>query len=198
LAGPKLPLGVWCLVVMRAPTARGCNVAAAPPRVHNVMIDGLEKVVPVRGARSCDGALGRRVGLFSSRVGHETPRFGCNRPGNTRQVPTPCARPVVASGPHLCESYISLHEDEGRGQARGLKVGGRSSTRVPSPCGAAESVLTALTPSPDPVLAVDEDLPDVVDNWRFTAIMSKAASIMCGGRQARGPKSKMTEYSWWA
>ena len=66
LAGPKSPLGGPCLVVMRAPTARGCNVAAAPPRVHNVIIDGLEKVVPVWGARSCDGAFGWRGGVFES------------------------------------------------------------------------------------------------------------------------------------
>jgi len=96
LAGPKSPLGVWCLVVMRAPTARGCNVAAAPPRVHNVIIDELEKVVPVRGARRCDGALGRRVGVFSSRVGHETLRFGLQPPRQHTPDPdpvrTPCGR----------------------------------------------------------------------------------------------------------
>ena len=67
LAGPKSPLGGPCLVVMRAPTGRGCNVAAAPPRVHNVIIDGVEKVVPVWGARSCNGAFGwRGRGVFES------------------------------------------------------------------------------------------------------------------------------------
>ena len=149
LAGPKSPLGGPCLVVMRTRTARGCNVAAAPPRVHNVIIDGLEKVVPVRGARSCDGAFGWRGGGARLRVELVTRLcvLGCNRPGNTRQVPTPRARTVVASGPHPRDSYISIHYDEERGQTRGLKVGGRSSTRVPSPCGAADGPYPISGPS---------------------------------------------------
>jgi hypothetical protein len=73
--------------------------------------------------------------------------LGCNRPGNTRQVPTPRARTVVASGPHPRDSYISIHYDEERGQTRGLKVGGRSSTRVPSPCGAADGPYPLSGPS---------------------------------------------------
>jgi hypothetical protein len=106
LAGPKSPLGGPCLVVMRAPTARGCNVAAAPPRVHNVIIDGLEKVVPVWVPGAATARLVGGWGCFRVELVTRLCVLGCNRPGNTRQVPTPRARTVVASGPHPRDSYI--------------------------------------------------------------------------------------------
>jgi hypothetical protein len=61
LPGPQLPLGGWCLQLPSGDAhTHSCNVAAPPHRVYNVTMDGLEKVVPVRGARSCDGAFGWR------------------------------------------------------------------------------------------------------------------------------------------